>query len=525
MKSKNTTAKAKKEKKMRNLRRLRYGSASIVLTIIVIVGVLLLNIIMDIVADRYPLSLDMSSDKVFTLSDQSVAIAKSVKNDVEIVVFVAEDTIANPTTGAGAGIPEFDTTMREFYNALRQYRTHSGNKVTFRFIDPDQEPAKFAAYEKYGVTSADILFLSGERYKTCSIGDLYEIDDTNYYTYGIYEFYSKVEKVLGSNINNLQSNNDRIVQVLVGHSEDENTIAGLKSLYELNGYTFKTHTITSTAAFDEKAEVMLIAAPKQDYSDAEIKRIQEWMFNKGAYNRHLIVYVDPYANCPKLYELLDVEYGIQVTDELLLETDDSRKFSYYSYDILCDVPATQFTANSVNTGKLATSIARRLTTSWPAEPPKEGAIANLGTALNNYPTTTQVIKLEDLNENSTEKPIFLPKEQYPLTSMIAASINSYDNTTQKPAYGTVVVSGCPSMAYPEILQYKAYHNEELLLDTINSVTGHENSVTISNKILDTDTVTFSPEAAKIVGLWVFTLGIPAIVLIVCLIVFLRRKNL
>ena len=324
-------SKRKSDKKMRNLRRLRYGSASIILTVVVIVAALLLNVIMDIVADRYPLSLDMSADKVFTLSDESVAIAKAVQNPVEIVIFVSEDTIANPTTGASAGLPEFDTTMREFYNALRQYRTYSGDKVTFHFIDPDQEPAKFAAYEKYGVTTADILFIAGERYKTCSIGDLYEIDDTNYYTYGIYEFYSKVEKVLGSNINNLQNDNDRIVQVLLGHSEDENTIAGLKSLYELNGYTFKNHTITSSAAFDEKAEVMLIAAPKQDYSDAEIKRIQEWMFNNGAYNRHLIVYVDPYASCPKLYELLDVEYGIQVTDQLLLETDDSRKFSYYSY--------------------------------------------------------------------------------------------------------------------------------------------------------------------------------------------------
>ena len=150
--------------KIRNLRRLRYGTAATVLTIVVIVAILLLNIIMDIVADRYPITWDLSADKVFTLSEESVAIAEAVQNDIEIVVFSDEETFTNPTTGASAGIPEFDTTLREFYTALRQYRTHSDGKVTFKFINPDQEPAQFAAYQNYDVTTADILFISGDRH-------------------------------------------------------------------------------------------------------------------------------------------------------------------------------------------------------------------------------------------------------------------------------------------------------------------------------------------------------------------------
>lgn len=513
------------KEKARNLRRLRYGTAATVLTVVVIAAVLLLNIIMDIVADRYPLTWDMSAEKVFSLSEESIQIAESVKNDIEVVIFSSEETFSNPTTGATAGVPEFDTTMREFYNALRQYRTRSGNKITFQFIDPNQEPAKYAAYEQYGVTTADILFISGERYKISSIADLYELDDSNYYTYGTYEFYSKVEKVLASNIHNLQSENERIVQVLTGHEEDTDTIAGLQSLYELNGYTFEELNITASAEFNEKAEVMLIAAPAQDYSDAEIKRIHEWMFNKGAYNRHLIVYINPIASCPNLYELLDVEYGIQVTDQLLNETDDNRMYNFSSYYTLSDVPSTKFTANSASTGQLITPIARRLTTTWESEASQENAIANLSTVLNNYPESTQVIDLQDFSENNAEGLYYLPEEQYPLTSMIAATINSYDNNTQQSAYGTVVVSGCPAMAYADFIQNGSFYNEELLLDTINSVTGHENSVSISNKILETDTVTFSANAIKIVGIGVFTVGIPVIVLVICLVVFLRRKNL
>lgn len=507
----------------RNLRRLRYGSASVILTVIVIVAVLLLNVVMDIVADRYPLTLDMSEDKVFTLSEESVAIAQAVTNPVEIVVFASEKTFSDPSYG----VKEYDTIMREFYSALQQYRTLSAGKVTFQFIDPDLEPEKYAPYTKYHTDGVNVLFLSGERYKTCSLEDLCSSEEElyeEYMNYGYYTFQSKVEKTLGSNINNLQSDNDHIVQVLMGHSEDEQTIAGLKALYELNGYTFKTHNITSAAPFDEKAEVLLIAAPSEDYTAAETKRIEEWMFNKGAYNRHLIVYVDPFADCPQLFELLDVTYGVQVTDELLLETDGNRLFSYSSDAVLCDVPSTQFTANSAGSGILATLTARRLTTTLAAEAIKD-TLANLGTPLNNYPASTQVIKLQDLEENSDQKPYHLPDNQYPLTSMIAVTINSHDNNTGKSAYGTVVVSGCPAMAYSQYIQYPSLKNEELLLDTINSVTGYENSVTITNKVLDTETFVITPEKAEVIGIWVFTVGLPVVVLIICLIVFLRRKHL
>ena len=109
--------------------------------------------------------------------------------------------------------------------------------------------------------------------------------------------------------------------------------------------------------------------------------------------------------------------------------------------------------------------------------------------------------------------------------MIAVTINSHDNNTGKSAYGTVVVSGCPAMAYSQYIQYPSLQNEELLLDTINSVTKYENSVTISNKVYNNQTFTITVEKAENIGIWVFTVGLPVVVLIICLIVFLRRKHL
>lgn len=522
--------KRNKPSKATNFRRLRFGTASTVLTIAVIVAVLLLNILVSGLADRYPLTWDLSTDKVFTLSDESVRIAESVKNEVEIIIFSDEEEFTNPSVGASVGMPEIDTTMREFHTVLQQYRSRTDNKVTFQFINPNQDPTAYSKYEQYEVTSGSILFLSGERYKTASIDDLYDYSlDEDAYLMGQISYIfnaSKVEKVLGSNINALQTENNRIVQVLVGHEEDQDTITGLQTLYELNGYTFEEFNITGSAEFNEDAEVMLIPAPAKDYSDSEIKRVREWVTNNQKYGRHLIVFTDYTASCPNLYGMLDADYGIQVTNELLYETDANRQQDYNHYFPVCDVPSTNYTTNSAGTGNVFTPLARRITTSLPSEHEQEDTIGDLGIPLTNYPESTQVISLKDFADQDTvSNAQALDESLYPLTSMVATILDRYDNNTGTAAYGTVVVSGCPFMAYTDYVQNSTLKNEELLLDVINSVTGHENSVTISNKEFSDEAVYFDANVQLGVGLGVFTIGIPVLVLVICLVVFLRRKNL
>ncbi len=519
------TKKTKKDKTARaiNSRRLRYGSTSTALTAIVIAAIVLLNVIMGVLADKFPLTLDLSSDKVFTLSQQSVDIAKKVTQDMEIVIFEDEAEFTNPTIGIQSGVPELDKTIKEFYLALQQYRTHSDNKVNFTFIDPNQQPAKFAKYENYGVSSGSILFLAGERYKVCTLDDLYSYGYTS--DYSSYTFASTVEKTLAANIHSLCSGSDRVVQVLTGHGEDSQTISGLKELYELNGYTFKELAITGSADFDKNAEVMLIAAPENDYSDAEIKRVQEWVFNDGNYGRHLMVFTHPTASCPNLYEFLNVEYKVQVTDELLLETDYNRMYQYNQYYAMANVTQSELITDSVGSANVILPVARRLVCDLP-DKEEDTSDAFYRYQITGYPTSAQLINLADIkDENGADKVHNAPESEYPLTSMVVSVVDSYNNNTSSSIFGTVTVSGCPAMAYSSYVQSATFKNEELLLETLNGLTGNDGGITISNKDMKADTITFSGGTAIVIGLAVFTIGLPVIVLIVCLVVFLRRKNL
>ncbi len=525
--------KLKNSDKKRNRRRLRYGTLSTVLTAVVVAVFVLLNVFADSLAERYPLTWDLTADGAYTLSEECKEVVEAAKNEIEITLFIDQNSLSTFYDSLAENFlsyfsldvsKEFGRLSRELETALAQINSISGDKIRYSFLDPNQNPAEFSAYEKYEVVTGDILFVTGERHRTSKLEELFEMDLSTYSTSGNYYFSSRIEKIFASNIHALQGENDRIVQVLRGHGEDEDAIASLKSLYELNGYVFEEINITGSGEFNKNAELMLIAAPSTDYSDAEIKKVRDWVFNKGSYSHHLMVFTHPTASCPNLYELLDVEYGIQVTDELIWETDDNRILSRDNYTALADIPDTQYTTHAVTTGELATPIARRLTTSWPAAKEQENTLANLGVVLNNYPETAKVIKLKDFRGSETPEPQSLKEDQYPLTTMIAAFIDSYNNNTQQAVQGTIVVSGCPDMTMTNYVQNPSFANEKLLLDVVNTMAGVEDAVTISSKAFDQQFLTYE-QGSQDMMLYIFVVGVPALVLVVCLVIFLRRKYL
>ncbi len=506
-------------------RRLRLGSSSFAITAIVVVGVLLLNIALSILADKYPITIDLSEDQIYTMSDSSIAIAKSATKDIEIIIFTSEEYVANPTGGSSYGIPEYDTAMKEFYNILKQYKTYSNNRITYKFIDPNQDPALNAQYAEYEVGYGSILMLSADgQYRKITMDDLYTIDFPDNYSY---TFESKVEKALGSKIHLLCGAKETLIQVLIGHDEDPKVIEGIRSVYEVNGYSFEEHNIIGSSDFSKEAEILLIAAPSNDYSAEEINRIKKWMYNDGNYGHHLMVYINPMAECPNLYELLEVDYQIRVEDHIVFETDMGRAYYYNVYDTLVDVPETTFTTNSASEGRVLMSQARHLTTTLGSKN-EESSVNIYGLALTTHPISAGVAlldKLGDKNATAEEVIVDLKESDYPLNSTIAYVNEGYNNTTEQETYSTVIVCGSPTLAYADVLQDPNFRNEELILDMAASMVGSEGEVVFSTKDFSEERVIFDGNTQLYLGFGVFTLGLPAVIIIICLVVFIRRKNL
>ena len=76
-------------------RRLRYGGVATAITVGVIAVIVVLNVLVTALNTRFPLSVDMTSDKRFTLSEQGTEYLKKVESDITIYLMMPKEEFEN----------------------------------------------------------------------------------------------------------------------------------------------------------------------------------------------------------------------------------------------------------------------------------------------------------------------------------------------------------------------------------------------------------------------------------------------
>lgn len=504
-------SKPKKEKVKKDTRKLRYGGMATALTAVVIVVVVLVNVVANILSDRFPLNLDLTADKLFTLSEESKEVAKGIDKDVEIVAFMEESLLANASTeGTGA-------ILKQLYEALKLYDSYSGGKVKTTYVDLNSDPSLSTRYREYNVEYYDLLFLCGDRYQKVSAYDMFTTDQ--YYTT---VQSSKVEQMLASRLMMVTSDVTPEVLFLTGHEEDSYTVAGLKAILEVNNYSLTDLNITGSEEYSDEAVMAVIAAPTKDYSDEEIEALREWLDNDGKQGRQLMVIVNYEADCPKLYEFLNVEYGLEVTNNMVQETDANRVYMMQASLVYADIGDSDYLPD-ISGNHALTPISRQILMN--AGTNTDSSLFN--TALLTFPESAKLVKMADaLKEpdgEEQEAPESFDADEYPIVGGAMATKWTYDDDNNR-IETNVIVLGSNSMVYDNFTSMSTVYNEEFLLGITNGVTGNESSVNISNKPLEQTTLEFTSGQAYIF-FGVFVVAVPVIILIVCLVVFLRRRRL
>lgn len=513
--------KRKKEKIHRDTRKLRYGGMATALTAVVVVVIVLVNIVANILSDRFPLNLDLTSDKLFTLTDESKEIVKAVDKDVEIVVFAEESDIKNPNQSSDA----LNDLLKQFYELTRQYDSLSGGKIKTTFVDIYGDPAAAAKYEEYSPTYYDVMLFCGKnRHQKTNFNDMYTADSSMYqYTGQISDYESKVEQVMASSLAMVTSDVTPEVLLLTGHEEDSYTISGLTSLLKVNNYALETVEITGSEKWNPEAVLAVIPAPTKDYSEEEIERLREWLDNDGKLGRQLMVIVNYSARCPNLYQFLNVEYGLEVTDNIIQETSMNRVYQYNGYATFGDAASSDYTSD-ISGKRIMMPYSRQILTNKSTD--NQNSLFN--TPLITFPETAKLIGMEDAlaessdtDEDGKEENKAMDADSYPING--AAMATKWDfNSDNEKIETNVIVYGSSGMF--SLLEQSISYGEELVLGVTNGVTGNKTAVSISNKPLEKTSLTFDAAQSNIF-LIVFVIVIPLALLIVCLVVFLRRRRL
>ena len=529
--------KQKKQKPVRSAevqRRLRYGRMATLLTVAVVVLTILLNVVLSAVANRFPLALDFSADKTYSLSEESIQLAQSITKPVEIVVFASEETFSNTQSEDAmtftGGHTQVSAVLTEFYNAAKQYTQYSDGKVTFTYIDMNKNPNAVNSYaSKYTLTEAlkanDILFICETRAKVANMStDLFTVDYSAYYSGGSLSLESSnVEQTLAAKIKSVQSDKTQVLTMFTGHEEDSYTKEGLRKIFELNGYDVEEVDLTRSADINVNTVCGIVAAPTVDYAEKTIDRLRGWLDNDGKEGRNLLVFTDATADCPNLYEFLKVEYGIEVTDKIIVETDPNRMYAYYQDNVYATIADTDFTKSCGGKDVLSQTM-RQIIPTWEAQTETS---TKFSVDLITFNDTARLVPFSEFDK-MTEDASYKPAEQVydgTIVGMTVSVKQGYQNALQKATETKVAVCGSKTLPYAAITAMSTVYNEDLLLDSMSAITGVENTVNISAKPMTNETVAFSTTSQIFLGLGLFTVILPLGLMVAGLVIFLKRRHL
>ncbi len=232
-----------------------YAGISAVMTLVLFALLVGLNYI----AVKKPKQWDLSKDKVYSLSDQTVGLLKGLKEEVKIQAFY------------GAADPE----MRELDDRLRQYRAET-DKLKVEFVDPFKHPTQVKELN-ISQSGPRVIVRSGS--KESRAKDVSEEAITN----------ALIEVTRGST---------KKVFFTKGHGEHavaDNTERGLKLFVDAlksEGYQPDEIVLAEHKTMPAEAQALVIAGPVASLSEGEVKLVKEWVEKGGK----LVAMIDPAVN-------------------------------------------------------------------------------------------------------------------------------------------------------------------------------------------------------------------------------------
>lgn len=178
---KNVNKNASSKAKIKNTIALKRSIYAVVLSVVFVVGAVLMTVLSTVLARRFPINLDLTVDKVHTMTEENVDFIKGVEREVNIYVCLTKDEYDCTTTDSNniayyAAVNKFvdynsdnAAYFAQTVELLERYSQYNKN-IHVTYLDVSQPSAKehTVHFDNYGWEKGDILVesiftLNGER--------------------------------------------------------------------------------------------------------------------------------------------------------------------------------------------------------------------------------------------------------------------------------------------------------------------------------------------------------------------------
>jgi ABC-type uncharacterized transport system involved in gliding motility auxiliary subunit len=284
---------------------------------LVLVGLAMVGIVggLNYVVSRHPIRFDLTSNKIYTLADQTKDILKKLTTDVNVSMFVSNKRQN-----------QVQAEVRRAQELLEEYAKVTP-KFHFKVVDVDTNPsdAKRLGIHEYNT----VVFEAGDNRK--------DVLQRDYVTYAM-QGRQPTPKFQGEGaftaaLIKMNDTTHLTFYFTEGHGEKEmnspqpegyNTF---KDMLEKQNYTLKTLNLLTSQKIPDDAAVIASIGPQKPFQPSEVKALDDYLKNGGK----LVLCLDPVVKTG-LDGLLK-EYGVKLDNDLVVDNT-----SYAFPDVRAVIP-------------------------------------------------------------------------------------------------------------------------------------------------------------------------------------------
>ncbi len=463
------------------------------LLITIFIGiVIVLNLIVSTLINKYDFKLDLTFNELYKISNETKEFLNGYEKDVKLILLNDEQSFKKSD----------DVYAKHIYNICKNFASFSPH-IFLEFVNLNEQPSFVSKFPNLALQQNGVLLVSEKENKAQFVSastmfkNSYEMDSAA----NEMQVVSNVEKNIANTLEFLDGKNNVFTLTITGHNELD--LKNIKNgFFGENGYDLKEFNL-SASSIDEKAELILIVAPTIDYSEEEILKLKKFVDS----GKNLVYFASALQPKLKNLEAFFLENGgFSFKEGVVVETDQNKMastalneiFTYANYE-------NEYLKNMFNK-KAPIS----LNDCKPIEIKESDEKFNVTKICETGETST--ILLKNNNENfNIEK---AEKKSFPL----AVGVNKKISDEKKSKI--TVFSSAYILGGVEVPQFG---NGEFVLSVLGATANHESKTKILPKIIGLPRLKMGLATENLFGL-IFIFLLPFFVAVFGVVIFQKRRR-
>ncbi len=458
-----------------------------------VIVMLAILIFLQTLSYRHRVIIDTTRNKRFSLSPQTVKVLEGLRTDVRFTCFFKETS------------PE----KIELENMLSSYARLSP-EIVYTFIDPDQDPVTARSYE---VKKFGSIFIESDGKKE--------------------EVKGATESVLTNAVARITSGGIKTVYFTTGHGEknindpEPSGYRMLRESLESENFVVRETLLPNSGRVPADCTVLVVAGPTDDILKSE----QNWILDYITSGGKILLLLDPVTDIP-LLEGIAAAFGITVNNDVVVDragkalagnfltpvvnrygkhsiTSGFRNFSFFPQ------------ARSISVGKdlpVGLSVTILCTTDKSAY--AEYDIETLLSGSTQYQPASDKVGPLDLAA-AAEMVTPLSPGRGGADNIDSSSVSAGEPMKNSSVISRLAVFGDSDFCGNSNLRLSG--NRDLLMNTFNWLAEEEDLIAIRPKDSLTQPVVLTSRQGRVV-FWLPVVGLPAVVAVIGIIVFVNRRR-